>query len=339
MQSKRIVWVDQAKAFLIFCVVYGHVGIFTMNGYQGLFSRILDVFCMPMFFFLSGMFLKSQLGISYYFANILRKIKQLIIPFVFCGISFTILCCTDMPWWSLFWYPGGESHNGYWFLLVLFELHLLFIIIQLIVKALHIKNLGGIFAFYAVVCISLLLISYLKLIPEEPWATILSFHRIHYNFPFFILGYYFKNNIDNISLIITTPRTYTIATTIFLLLFFIRDRFEIRGWPIDYIIIVCALVSIIYILNKYGSKLPFASTINYVGQHTLDIYVLHYFFIPKNLMALKPLVFSDYMKDYNILVDFVLSSSIAIIVVGVSLVVSKLLSQNKIFNMAFLGKF
>jgi len=130
--KERIHWVDLAKAFAIFCVVFGHIEHFSMNGYTGFWNRFQDLYCMPLFFFLSGMFAKQTDNWYGIYSNLKKKAVQLLIPFLCTGMLYTIICIKSRPWWSLFWWPEGGAHNGYWFVWALFEIYMLFSICQLI---------------------------------------------------------------------------------------------------------------------------------------------------------------------------------------------------------------
>lgn len=130
--KERIQWVDLAKAFAIFCVVFGHIEHFSMNGYTGFWHRFQDLYCMPLFFFLSGMFAKPQNSLLSIYDALKKKAVQLLLPFLFTGSLYSLLCLKTRPWWSLFWWPEGGAHNGYWFVWALFEIYLLFYLCQLI---------------------------------------------------------------------------------------------------------------------------------------------------------------------------------------------------------------
>ena len=182
--KQRIEWVDNLKAMAIFLVVFGHVEGFSIDHLGGFFHRLQGVFCMPLFFFLSGLFAKPQYNYSDSIICIKNKFLQLMVPFIIC-CSFFVLIMSSKPWWSLFYFPNGGAHMGYWFILVLFEFYLLFTLCQILTRRFT-KNLyGKTFLMVALVIecvfVIILVLSHFGILSKEPWSTIISFDRIYYN--------------------------------------------------------------------------------------------------------------------------------------------------------------
>ena len=70
-------------------------------------------------------------------------------------------------------------------------------------------------------------------------------------------------------------------------------------------------------------------TMQYVGKRTLDIYLLHYFFLPK-LAFLKPY----FIHNTNPILEFLLAAILAILVLAISLAFSAIIRHSD-----FLGHF
>lgn len=112
LSKKRIDWIDLSKGFAILLMVMGHTSIPLS------LSKYIWSFHMPLFFFVSGMFLRKDIDsdICFFYK---KKINSLLIPYVF----FTII---------VFWgYYGSEYFRPYelymgwegyalWFVPVLF---------------------------------------------------------------------------------------------------------------------------------------------------------------------------------------------------------------------------
>ena len=79
-QSNRILWVDIAKGIGIIMVVFGHM----IDGNSKLGMYIWS-FHMPLFFFLSGLFMSSTLSLQ----SVKKRARQLLLP---C-IIFTVISC------------------------------------------------------------------------------------------------------------------------------------------------------------------------------------------------------------------------------------------------------
>jgi acyltransferase len=80
--KNRLLWIDTLRAIGIFFVVLGHTG----RIHDPLILAYIKSFFMPLFFFVSGLFVKE----SFYkdsFVNVLRKLgKRLVIPYLFFGL-------------------------------------------------------------------------------------------------------------------------------------------------------------------------------------------------------------------------------------------------------------
>ena len=130
MASKRIEWIDLAKGFCILLVVQFHVSGYAGISFPG--SMQIHTFRMPLYFILSGLFFKQYEG---FVGFLKRKINKLLIPFLFFFIVTSLI-----PYWMLghkFEWPIVNDvypafNEPIWFLLCLFEMNVLFYVIQLV---------------------------------------------------------------------------------------------------------------------------------------------------------------------------------------------------------------
>lgn len=98
MQEQRIDWIDIAKGIGIICVVMGHIFLPQM-----LANKIIYLFHMPLFFFVSGfLYKKNEHNISY----TVKKFRNLIIPY----FSVFILV---YPILLIFYFPDGYAINHF----------------------------------------------------------------------------------------------------------------------------------------------------------------------------------------------------------------------------------
>lgn len=145
--KQRDTFLDFSKGIAIFLVVLGHVLEKSMQQKNEVYEFIY-LFHMPFFFMLSGYLACRTKAFDSRFY--LKKIRSLLLPFFFVGISFTVL---DGQYQSFF---CNCFHNGYWFLLSLFFYLVLILLGKKFGK--ETKNRessdGGILAFYAIHAIS-----------------------------------------------------------------------------------------------------------------------------------------------------------------------------------------
>ena len=128
--SKRVEWIDVAKAIGVFCVVAGHTGL------PILLRCWIYVFHMPMFFFISGMWFKDRKPGEY----VVRKAKSYLIPFygyslLILSIDFILFRDKDYFVASVIDVLRGEgSFSLLWFLFSLFFVEIIYYTIYRLVK-------------------------------------------------------------------------------------------------------------------------------------------------------------------------------------------------------------
>ena len=79
MKKQRIVWIDTAKGICIILLVLYHSLIHTHADFL-LSNTNLEIFFMPLYFALSGIFFKTYSSFSNF---VIRKINKLNVPFFF----------------------------------------------------------------------------------------------------------------------------------------------------------------------------------------------------------------------------------------------------------------
>lgn len=259
MKKKQIEWVNVAKGIGIFLVVYGHVIIGIHNSGMNLKGPIFEIqesviysFHMPLFFFLSGMFVKKWASRDFKTAiNI--KLRTVLYPyFVWSLIQ------------GLIMYGLGKLTNGdigmkeivripidpiaqFWFLYVLF---FCFVLYYLLNKLLNSKS---IFLF----SIALLIIS--------PFLDFWVLSRIGIYFFFFVLG---STHINRIK----TKSVY------FILLFVISNiiiYMNIVPMFLNFLFKLLAGISGILLTINLSKKLKDNKILNEIGSASMSIYVMH----------------------------------------------------------------
>lgn len=82
--NQRLAYFDIAKGISIICVILGHLGINNIN-------RVVFVFHMPLFFFISGYFLSLKQD---YVTYIKKKVQTLLVPYYFTSF---LICVLSIP--------------------------------------------------------------------------------------------------------------------------------------------------------------------------------------------------------------------------------------------------
>lgn len=138
LMGQRIEFIDLAKGICILLVVSVHV-FGSTGAISGKFLGITNIFRMPLYFLLSGLFFKTYGGILPFFK---KKTNKLLIPFV-CSYIFVILpigCLSqgNVGGNFLFFIDNGRLNLGIngasWFLVCLFIVNMYFYLMFLLCR-------------------------------------------------------------------------------------------------------------------------------------------------------------------------------------------------------------
>ncbi len=277
--AQRIEYIDLAKGLCISLVVLFHIGqqidspqTVTRTG------EVLQYFRMPLYYFLSGMFFKRYSGFIDFST---RKINKLIIPYVFfflvsylVGVVCSLLgfyekgiILEPFKWEIIFeLFTGGEiSYNApIWFLLSLFEVNVMFYVLNGFIKdgrlLLLISLALGIAVSYVIVKDSL------------PYYL----ERTLRFFPFFAMGFCAKDLVIGHDR--RLPKAYiAVALCCCALIYGVTYMDEtIKGSPWVRYPVGAIGVAMIMIVSNILGKLPVFS---YIGRYSIVVLGFHTFLI------------------------------------------------------------
>ncbi len=323
--TKRIEYIDALRGFTMILVVVYHMSatMFNVTEETTSYSNYLFQFRMPLFFFISGfVFFKKER--IWDFANtcsfIMKKFKVQILS---TAIFFILLLHIEDI--SLTEGLFSRYKNGYWFTVTLFEFFLLHIALEQGCKLLKFKNIAtdiiifiiGI-VFFKIHKIMLMLgvsDNIMGLIGIPQWEF----------FSYFIFGvlahkYYtaFEHILDNGILV-------TLCILAYFLLNIYQDAYIPASLHKNLCMIIYGYTGIIIvfaIFRKYRDRFKKENTLGkslqFIGRRTLDIYLLHFFFMPKERMQILPI-----LDEINMpLIEFGCSMLLAAMVISGCLIVS-----------------
>jgi fucose 4-O-acetylase-like acetyltransferase len=164
IKTNRFEWVDYAKAIGIFLVVYGHVarglvsaGIMPDSLSYQYIDSVIYTFHMPLFFFLSGLFLKSSFESKGFSRTLGSKVDTIIYPYILWSLlqggvevvlsSYTNGNVSVGDVLSLFTSPRAQ----FWFLYALF---LVFVISLFVMRLAGVRALSVLFIISIVLYLS-----------------------------------------------------------------------------------------------------------------------------------------------------------------------------------------
>lgn len=319
--SKRIEYIDALRGFTMILVVLAHVSGFCAGIFGDIpnYHHYLQQIRMPLFFLISGFVM--------YKVDTVWNLKYIA---HFLGKKFIVQILSTLLFFTLYTHYIGEDFMegtrdvlklGYWFTYILFFYYIFYSIIRYIFRR---------FEDYIIIVIAALfyVINWPPLfnsIPlSDPVKAILSMPFWYY-FCFFLLGTLLKKRFDYVQDMLDKWMLITICVVLYFLLNIYQDVIPshgIMGVVVGFSKTIAGIVIVFSFFRKnqlsFTKEKILGRSLQYIGRHTLDIYLLHYFFIPHNLGKIVS-IFKDYPMPA---VEFVFSLIIALIIITFCLLIS-----------------
>ena len=362
MAKQRIAYIDAMRGFTMILVVYSHVCNYCLGDKWMGWNDVFFLFRLPCFFFISGWLFGSHRGTgpcvssnaddSGTVPSVRSVIKHKFMVQIVPTVIFLLLLAPP----PLFFSKLGATKGGYWFTFALFEFFLICIFSERYLKKYH--GLLAVFISIAAYCYD---VYYARFEPSS-----LNYHcslfTFHFSlsdilgflgvitwryYLFFYLGTLVKRHFDVFLKWTGKPVVVTIVVIGFVLMA-MNPRSE--NVALEYLIfsvggilgmmMVFTAFRYIYttthfsLLTSHLSLLTsHLSPLNYIGTRTLDIYLLHYFFLPRFLLAYAP-----QLSAYdNRLLEFIIAFAIALVVVAICLLASYIIRLNPFLGNILFG--
>ena len=275
VSKKRLGYIDAMRGFGILSVIYSHLVVMGMRGseYQSSIAPVIQLYFMPLFFFISG-YLSAKNGdiqtISELRCLVLKKIKNLLIPTI---IMFSL--CVAYFRMNLIDSIVDSYKGGYWFTYVLFCIVLLYAILAKILKPFG--KTGGV--------IHVLIVLFLHYLSRHidvfsPMVKMTSLDFIAAFYFYFYIGTLLKKYEKNVTRYLSNGYISAVLFLLGIIPVFIEMPWYLKN--------VCRLILVYDILvffQYYSTCLESDGIIprglRMIGRNTLEIYFLHYFFLFK----------------------------------------------------------
>ena len=308
--TKRIEYIDALRGFTMFLVVFQHIASYCWQIDEkgiSIHDYMMQI-RMPMFFFISGFVLyKSSVvwdckQVTSFFR---KKIPvQLISPFIF------FLLYLHIHQFSLADSVIKNFKHGYWFTFVLFEFYCFYAIIRFFFRNkrswILLLCLGGLLYFI----VSIPLIYDNIPLPKNVKGFLSMIHWKY--FLFFVLGTIVKEHFHQVEKLLDSKWLLPICISIYILGNGFHDVIPIHKILFDLTITLSGLVVLFsfFRINQLNlSKGTIAGrTLQYIGRHTLDIYLIHFFLIPWQLNYIT--VFLDHPMP-------IIEATVSLIIAGI----------------------
>lgn len=347
-------WIDAMRGFTMVLVVAYHVCIttFAEDPKDSTYLTTFVLFRMPLFFFISGFFsysAKMEWTLANLFKSIAKKMRIQLLPTAIFMTLFAV--CIHRQFWPTFiGFLNSPTKGGYWFtyiLLVMFVLYYLFAYSESgWSKWLKARNLGWL-------PITLFWLTWLGIYatwfmpawfsyPKDEFWKISSFSQLIQFFHFFLAGNIARRYWPKFERLFDQKWFFPVlvAVAVVCLGEFEKWHFLKHQWvnlPRTLSMYALMTIVIIYFRNNaaaFSKETVIGRTLQYIGVRTLDVYLIHFIFLPR-LHFVGPWLRE--LKN-NFVIDIALSFTGAALVIAVSLVVSSLLRTSPILKYYLFGR-
>lgn len=284
--KKRIDWIDALKGIGIILVVLSH----TTNGGEVLRTLIFS-FHMPLFFMISGYLFKPNLR----FVKFSFKIfKSLVIPYICCATfdliivacngSFESICALLLDF--LFVKGNPVINRPTWFLIILFEIELLYYFVYRLTN--WKKCMLGILLFMLSFLCGRRFVFGLNIVP--------------FSMCFFVIGDLCKN----VKAYIQKKRTKLYHWYTYLIIILIWLILSMYNGPTDIYGYIHGKSSILHVVNGFlgtavftviAVKLRHIRLLRYFGENSLIVLCTHYYFTRKIFFYLCSILKCEYIYE------------------------------------------
>ena len=337
MATKRIEYIDAMRGFTMILVVYSHICRYCLGDWTMGWNDVFFIFRLPCFFFISG-WLFYQVGRQWNSVTVKNVIRHKFMVQIVPTLIFLLLLAPP----PLFFSRLGATKGGYWFTFALFEFFVIYIVSALTFgKSKHADRwmlLTALTISASAFCYD---IYYNVYFSKMGWVTkllgFLSFITWRY-YLFFFLGTLAKKYFDTF-LTWTQNRLLIIVAFIGFVAIAVIPHSD--NASLEYFIFaVGGILGMMLVFTFFRSftlwftkEKLLGRSLQYVGTRTLDIYLLHYFVLPRFLLLYRDQLFVCDNQVWQFLVAMVL----ALLVVLVCLIVSYVVRLSPILGHYLFG--
>ena len=309
MNNQRDLSIDYAKGFAMLLIVIGHVYFFSDRSEGSWIWRICNTTQIPIFMFISGLLAYKSIN-KYDFGTLIKKrALRLLLPF----FSFYILWGIYIPdtFRSL---PLDQFKQGLWFVLVLFEIDVLFSFSKYISNKYNHPILPYHILFFFIITL------FVSVAPQgNTIRQLLSVNLLWHYYPFFMLGYYSSH----------LNKLFKLKYAIVYILIYIIALYYLYTYNIKYITPICNVVSLLFWLTIIKRLRPMETIFTKIGYYSLQIYLLHFWIIHFSI-SYMPIINNRWIECGVVV-------CVALVITLVSIVIAYMLMKNKWISLLLFG--
>ena len=341
MNKKRIGYIDAIRGFTMLLVVFAHVELFSfgISYNKTLLGSLFITFRMPMFFFISGYIAHKVVEWNWpYYKKMLKKksLVQIVPTLFFFFLSATV--CHNQSFFTFF----TKGPGGFWFTIVLFYMFLLYYTVMLISSKSK-PWVSDIILITLSIIGALTYIGGMKFYNLERYPVFCLINLSRY-FEFFVLGLLCRKYNDTFTRIISNEYFKVFLFIAFFGIFIISWKETLISYSLihvfnlEFSLRYLGLLLVFSVFYNYkdcfDADNAVTKTLRFIGRRTLDIYLIHYFFLPN----LK--VYKDYLMGYgpqNSIIELTVVLLISLLIISMCLLVSTIIRSSSYLGHYLLG--
>lgn len=354
IKKPRLEWLDALRGFTMIMVVANHVATmgFEQTWRDSSSLKFLLLFRMPLFFFVSGFLAykaTQQWDLKQLGALIGKKLRVQIIPTVFFFCVGAAMLFPDF-WQHCVHAFHSPMKGGYWFTLVLLYMFIVYYLFAYLESKLKWRSWVPITLLFIVsllayeTCYLPRYFSWAQGYRGEPCQFMFdtSFIELFRYFPFFLYGNIVHRYWPRAQRLMDSQWFYPVV--IFIAILSTLDAIKWHTLRMTWAVVPLtlarfSLLTIVFMYfrhyQQYFTKLsPIGISLQYIGRRTLDIYLIHYFFMPH-----LPTI-GQFFHNYrgNFAIDVTVAVFISLIIVGFSIITSNILRVSPFFKKWLFGR-
>lgn len=331
-KTERLRVFDALRGFSMILVVFAHIMYyFGVGSSTTITGEIFITFRMPLFFFVSGFF--AYRAYSYWTTALYKRVFcQKIKAQIICSIIFYALLKFTQNENPLGWTEKG--FQGYWFTIVLFQMFTIYALTNIIAHTFR-RNIS-IPITIAIAVVTMALVP-LDVLDSSLISTILDTPNLCYFFQFFALGIIVRHYEHRFINLISNNAVKAVLITGFVICLCISHTnlpME-RGYIFRQLLpLITSYLGLLMVISLFNSADTFLNKSNFIsnslcftGRRTLDIYMLHYFFLP-SLPVLGAWLAPNSMITFQLIVGL----GLATIITAICLLISNCLRSSSVLS-------
>lgn len=359
IKKPRLEWLDALRGFTMIMVVSFHIAGtgFVEDMKLSSSMQFLVLFRMPLFFFVSG-FLAYKAGLLWNWGTLgsllIKKIRVQTVPTIVFFLLGAVLLGKEFGPTVMEWLEK-PTKGGYWFTIVLLYMFVVYYLFRFFESWLQ-RLFPKIPSWLPITLLFVIAMCCYETCyqpryftwalgrkgPPNEFMNYSSFGQLFMYFPFFLYGNIVRRYWEQAQRVMDSKWFFPIIIVIVIFAALDSQRWHTLrlAWAIIPLTLArFMLLTIVFMYFRhyqqyFTKQTVIGASLQYIGRRTLDIYLIHYLFLP-NLPTVGSF-FNTYR--HNFVLDTSLSVFLALLVIGFSIITSNILRISPFFKKWLFGR-